>query len=550
VNQNCIGMTLRNTRFLIPLSLVFVSIACAPKSGGDSEEKADAGGPVAVELAPVVQKTMNTVVTGSGSFVASQGSIAKVGAVSTGRVDKILVKEGDSVSAGQLVAILDNRVQGAQTQSAESALKAAQLQAAQSELNLRTAESDQAATLKIAKLSLNSAISERRANSLAAKYNLQAAQVALAKAKAGNRKQEISQAEQTVRQAQVTRDSASRDERRNSLLLEKGIVSKKAYEDAKAALTSADASLKTAQAQLSLMREGTRKEDLQAAELAVKAAQEALKSAQELGNQKVQQAEATFNQAEQGFLQVQAKHKEVEANKSLAAQKQADASAAQATQALTEVRSPIDGIVNRRLLNPGDTPDNNSPILEIVNLSKGLDFLASVTPSDATGIKAGQQVTVDVTGISGDIVGSVLSVGQVDATSGLAPVRIHISSSESGLRIGTFGTAHIVVASHKNALSIPKSAVLTRDDQPTVFVANGDKAKLVKPVTGIEEGDFIEVTKGLEKGQSVITVGNYELSDGGSIKTKEDEKKDGEKKDDDKKSDKKDTEKAEGGSAK
>ena len=531
-------MAMRLLRFIIPASFILVCSACGPKGGGESEEKAEASGPVVVELSQVIQRTMQMTVTGQGLFTAPQGSSVKVGAVAAGRLDKVLVNEGDTVSAGQLVALLDSRVQGAQTQSAKAALQVAELQAQQSELNARSAEVDQRANLKLAHLALESARTERKANVAIAKLNLQTAQVALAKAKAGNRKQEISQAEQSVRQAQVARDSAARDEKRNALLLEKGIVSKKAYEDAKTALANADSSLKSAQAQFSLMKEGTRKEDLQAAELAVQSANESLKSSKELGDQKVRQAEATLKQAQQGVLQVEAKRNEAEASLKAVTQKSADAAAASATQALTEIRSPITGKVSHRLLNPGDTPDNNAPILEIVSLNGGIDFSANVTPADAAQIKVGMSASINAAGTTdSSIEGSVISIGQVDPASGMAVARIHISAAPASLRIGTFGTAHIIVQSHETALSIPKSALLTKDDGSIVYVAKGDKAALVKVETGAEQDGFIEIKKGLVKGQSVVTVGNYELSDGGAIKTKDDDKKDEKKdsKDDDKK---------------
>ncbi|MDR3691892.1 MAG: efflux RND transporter periplasmic adaptor subunit [Fimbriimonas sp.] len=510
------------------LFALFVGGCHAPASAGGDDDKAEAA-PALVELAQVSVRPMQETITAQGTFVASPGSSAKVGAVSAGRIDKVLVKEGDNVSAGQLVALLDNRVQSSQTASAQAALEVAKLQADEASLNAKSAEQDQQASVKIASLALASARAERDANVRIADLNAQTTQAELRKATKGNRRQEIAQAQQTVLQAQVARDAAARDERRNKLLLDKGVVSQKAYDDSKTALTTANSNLSSAQSQLSLMKEGNRAEDIQVAQLAFQSAKQSAQSARDLGNQRVKQAEATLRQAEAGVLAVRAKEREAVANQKIVIQRTADAGAATASQALTEIRSPIAGRVSKRMLNPGDTPDNNSPILEIVNTGGGLDFSANLPSSDGSEVRVGMKASIKVSGASDSqtpVVGLVTSVGQVDAQTGLLSLRIHTVYPPSWVQPGTFGTASIVLAEHPTALAVPDIAVLTKDGEPIVYLANGEKVVLTKVETGAKQDGFTEITKGLAKGTTVVTTGSYELSDGAAIKTAEDDKKD------------------------
>ena len=516
-------------------ALLLLAIGCGPKAApaGEGDDKSE-GAAVAVETSPVSVRLMRSTIQAQGIFVAPQGGSVKVGAVSAGRIAKILVVEGDQVQPNQLVAVLDNKISSAQAQSAAAALSMAESTAKQSVLNAKSSELEQASNLKIALLAQRSAKAEREANIRLATLNLASAQVALTRATAGNRRQEVAQAEQAVRQAQVTRDSAARDEKRNELLLEKGIVSQKTYDDSKTALANADASLKSAQAQFDIVKEGTRSEDIESARLAMQSAKQALKSAKEVGDQKVEQAEEGLRQAQQAILQVQAKRLEVEANQKSVLQKSADAGAAVATQALTEIRSPIAGRVARRLLNPGDTPDNTNPILEIVSESSGLDFNASLPPTDATNLAPNQIVLITTAGSEAkEVSGVVLSVGLVDPQTGLLSVRIHCSKPPQIIKPGTFGTARIIVSQNANALVVPKQAVLAKDNDAIVYVVKGDKASMIKIQTGSEEDGFVEVKKGLDKSQTVITLGNYELSDGSPIKLP-DEKKEGGKTEGDK----------------
>lgn len=502
-------------------ALIALAVGCASKPADSSDSDA-AAGPASVEVSAVATRSIATVVVAQGVISAAQGSSAKVGAISAGRIASVFVKEGDSVSAGQLVALLENKTQSSQSQSALAALAVSRAQAEESALNAKSAQLDQAAGVKIAAIVLEAAKVERESALKQAVFDVKTAQLELTKAARGNRPQEVAQAQQAELQAQVAKDAAEREEKRDAYLLSKGIVSQKAYDDSKAAWQNSIASLNSAQSQLSLMREGPRPEDKQAARLKVDAAIQALNSTKVIQEEKVQQAIIALRQAQQGELQVQVKRQEAEANARLVAQRVADTSAARAAEAQLEVRAPIAGRVVRRLLNPGDTPDNNSPILEIVSPKGGLDLVAGLPVANGSEIAVGMRAVVSVAERVGvAIEGEVKSIGQVDPASGLLALRVHIPSPPQWLRPGTFATTTITIKEHRNAIAVPTPALLTRDGASIVFVAKGDKAVLTKVEVGSEQDGFTEIREGLQVGQSVVTLGNYELSDGAAIKTAE-----------------------------
>lgn len=51
-----------------------------------------------------------------------------------------------------------------------------------------------------------------------------------------------------------------------------------------------------------------------------------------------------------------------------------------------------------------------------------------------------------------------------------------------------------------------------------MFTVVGGKAKRIAVETGVEHGDWIEITKGLEAGEPVVAIGNYELADGMAVR--------------------------------
>src|SRR5205807_1453037 len=123
----------------------------------------------------------------------------------------------------------------------------------------------------------------------------------------------------------------------------------------------------TARQAASLVHAGARPEDLRAAQIKVEQARDAQAAARLTGEAKVAQARATLRQAQQGILQVAAKRQDAAAMRRSAEQKRADLAAAQASAGYAQLRSPLTGIVARRLLNPGDTADTTSPVLEIAD---------------------------------------------------------------------------------------------------------------------------------------------------------------------------------------
>lgn len=461
--------------------LIIIVALLLLKHGQKAGDSADASKPkpVVVNTAVATIRPMDTVVSAQGTLVPSQGGSAKVSAVSAGRLIDVRVREGQHVVAGEVVAVVDSRVQQAQAQSAVSALRASQIQAEQSGLAVRAASNDRESAVKVARLELETAKTELR------------------KLQNGARPQEVAQADQSVKQTQATRDRAITELDRVEFLFKKGIVAKRQLDDAKTALAVADSSLESAKQQASLVRSGTRSEDIHTARLRVEA------------------AKASLRQAENGSLQIAAKQREMQASIESIQQKRADLAAAQAAAGLATLRSPINGIVAKRNLNPGDMADTTTPVVEIVN-SNSLDMSASIPADEGLKIKAGMPARIMLASDPHKFFpGRVMSIGQIDPASGLLSVRIAVANPGSHLAAGAFVTADIVLATNASAVVVPKEAILTREGGSVVFVKGYDGVAHQRRVkTGVEQGQYVEIKSGIKQGEEVICLGQYELSDG------------------------------------
>lgn len=159
-----------------------------------------------------------------------KGTIVAVSAKVNGRVEKVLVNEGDNVQAGQVIAILEKQEFEAQVDQAK-------------------------ATLAID-------------------------QAKLAEIIAGNRPQEIAQANATVLQAKANMENAKRNSERDETLYHQGGISAQQRDASKTAYDIAQAQYISATEQQSLSVEGSRKEDIQMAQAQLQQARAVLKNAE------------------------------------------------------------------------------------------------------------------------------------------------------------------------------------------------------------------------------------------------------------------------------
>ena len=511
---------------LTPLLLLSLGIAFSgcgkakPAAEAEGEKKETA--PVAVELATATTRSMETTITAQGTLAPGQGAVARVSTTVAGRLLSVRVKEGDRVNAGDLIAVIDNRVGIAQARSAAAALTASEAQARQSEIATRALATDQSNSVRLATLALNSAQLDRDNAVQTAQTALQAAETDGNKTRAGARPQEIAQADQTVATAKATRDRAQTELTRVQFLNEKGIAPLRQLNDAQTALAVANSALESATQSASLTRAGARPEDLKASELRVTAAQQALAQAKSSGDAKVSQAKAALRQARQSALQVDAKRQEAQAARDTALQKKSDFTAAQAAAQSAELRAPMSGIVTKRNLNPGDSADVATPVVEITNPA-ALNLIATLPASDGAKLRSGMRARItSADAPDKPLEGSVLSVGQVDPQTNLLTVRLSVMNAQGVLKVGQYANAEIILSTQPRAVAVPKGAILAKDGKSVVFTVGADNVAHQKEVeVGAEQNEFVEIKKGVAPGDKLIKLGQYELADGAKVKEAE-----------------------------
>jgi multidrug resistance efflux pump len=342
-----------------------------------------------------------------------------------GTVVELPVREGQPLQRGQLIATLDTAIwqarlaaaQAQERQAAELALqadKAVGVEAAASAAAIAEAQATRdAAAANLAKLRSGSrpqeiAVAKRGAEEAAA--GVQAAQARLDKLSAGLRPQEIEEARARAASAQAQAEQALRDWQRMWTLAEQGAVSAQTAEAARTAHDSARAAAEVAQQQLSIAEQGARSEDIAAAEADLRRARQAHEAALEQlslvqeGPRREDVAAGRANlaraQAAVSAAQAQARHVEVLRQQAAAARAQQRAAQAAVREAdimldKTRLYSPLDGVVQTKVAEAGDTVNPGGPVVRMIDLSDV--WLRVYVPETVIGrVKVGQPVKVTI----------------------------------------------------------------------------------------------------------------------------------------------------------
>ena len=184
------------------------------------------------------------------------------------------------------------------------------------------------------------------------------------------------------------------------------------------------------------------------------------------------------------------------------------------------ITSPISGTVIQKNVKAGDTVGTDTTASETLCTIYDLSYLEmtlNVDELEILSIKEGQTATITADAISDrtftGVVTSVSSAGTTTGGTTTYPVTIRIDDT-GDLLPGMNATAEIEVSSAENALAIPNGAVvrgnyvLVTKDSPSAVNAVQDMTApdgyvYVKITTGTSDNDYIEVTGGLQEGDTI-----------------------------------------------
>lgn len=401
--------------------------------------------------APVERGTLNQTVSVTGTLKSEDE--VRLNFEIPGRISRVLVKKGDAVSRGDVLAVLDDSSLSVQAEEAKSQLDKTVADAEVNDYTLREAEVTEENSERVLDdtKDLN-------------KQNIQAAETAVSNAK------------------------KSREDAENYL---EQVVAENGKESALA--KSAKVSFTTA-------------------ENNVRAAEEALETAERTADLSETNAENALESAKARKATVESEAGERSRNSAVRNAREAY-ELALLNLKKSELKAPVTGTITEVSYEVGEVYVSGVGGQSFGKMiSAEMLIEAEVPESDIVKVSVGQRADATFESLTAADKFSV-DVVSVDPASTTVQdvvdylVKLRLNNKDVRLRAGMSADVDIKIASKDNVLMIPLRSIKTQGEQKTVEVLDaGDKVRTVSIETGLEGDEaMVEVKSGLKEGENVIT---------------------------------------------
>lgn len=383
-----------------------------------------------------------------------------------GRLIKLLVEQGDLVSAGQTLAIMENLEITAQKARAEAELQQA-----------------------ISNLAQNQVTIEGETNQAQARLAQVKAQLQTSKSRIPR---DISQAEAQLRSAQSRLNLTQERIQRNRYLLDRGAVSQDTFDEVVNENLNAQASVNEIEERL-IQLQTTENPEIAQLEAQVREAEVALQQRQNSYQDEIAALKAQVTAARASLQEIEVQYSD------------------------TVVTAPLTGTVTQRYAVEGSfvTPTTSgstsasASATSIVAIAQGLEIVAKVAEIDIGQLKPGQKVEVVA-----DAYPETVFQGQVKR---IAPeaiiednvtsfeVRISLLTGEDKLRSKMNVDVTFLGQELNNALVVPTVAIVTQKGETGVMKLNSKEKPEFTPVTiGLTIKDKTQIIEGLTSSDQVF----------------------------------------------
>jgi RND family efflux transporter MFP subunit len=188
--------------------------------------------------------------------------------------------------------------------------------------------------------------------------------------------------------------------------------------------------------------------------------------------------------------------------------------------AYTKITAPIDGVVIRRNVEPGEVVTagvtatvNGEPQMTIAQMDKLL-LEIDLNQVDVAKVRVGQTCRIDLDAYPGvevpGTVSQIAAAGHTDAARGIdvftVKVEVDPAQAEVEIKPGMTAEVHIRIGDYQDLVKVPAETVFEEDGKSYLFLVKEEEGKKVKSKTEVVIGHRtdreVEVTSGLSAGDA------------------------------------------------
>lgn len=187
----------------------------------------------------------------------------------------------------------------------------------------------------------------------------------------------------------------------------------------------------------------------------------------------------------------------------------------------TTVLTPRAGIIQKRYYQEGYYAKTGTALFNIADIST-LRAKINVPEGYVSSIEPGGTVDFVIESMKGNdkhVAGTITHISPVaEGASRTFEAEVGVDNGDGRLRGGVYADTTITAVPKENALTVPLSAIVMRDDQRTVYVIQDGHAvrRIIK--TGYIGDNLVEILDGVTEQDLVITGGQNKIREGSSVK--------------------------------
>jgi len=178
------------------------------------------------------------------------------------------------------------------------------------------------------------------------------------------------------------------------------------------------------------------------------------------------------------------------------------------------VKSPINGIVSLFPFDKGQVVKPNIPIAQVASIDK---IKAKFSLPQGYKIGKNAPVSLEVSSLNKAITGRIKWISDfLDPISKTISVVAVFPNDDQKIKPGMFAKVNVLLV-RKKCIAVPDESILGIAKK-YVFIAKEKKAHLISVETGISDGFYTEIIKGIHPGDTVLVKGQNVVKDGSPIK--------------------------------
>jgi RND family efflux transporter MFP subunit len=500
----------------------------------EAKQKAEAGArkgaAASVEVATAESRPIVQTIEAIGN-VTSEFTVNLSPRIS-GLITTLQVREGDPVTAGQVLVRIDPNQAQAQILESKANVNESRSRLAQAQATIQASEVQIETNIRQARAELASAeatlqqvrkqIEGRVANAAATVRQSEAAR-AVTRAEKKNRAAELTGAQATLKNEQIRLE-------RVKGLLEKGYVAGSLVDNATAALGVAESAVRVKEGEVE-----SAQADIEAAQAKLEADRTALTTTQASGQAeilasaaRVSQLKSAVTAAEANRAQSPANRANVNALQAGVASVEAQLQAAEAQRKDTELSSPFSGIVTSRTADPGTLASPDQAVLRVES-ADSLFVIAAIPVTDAARVRPGQPVTIRLDGMTDAPIQTTVDtvVPSANPSDRQVSVRMRVKNPTGQIKPGMFAKVSIEIDRTDSTTVVPGDAI--KDGSVSVVLQDGTtENREVK--TGKSDARGIQVLEGIRPGEKVIVLSYSPVKPGSKVNITAERRPDGTRK--------------------